>query len=119
VALDFKIDNTKLMPPPSRFRANPPSSRPRRDVVGGYVASSAAYGWTFDVTFGSGQVADPTWAATLESARNGVPNHTIAYTDNGGTTHTHNVIWPEEVMHYIRWGNLSEAFTIRFYERSS
>ena len=119
MALDFEIDNVKLEPPPSRFRANPPSARPRRDIVGGYVASSAEYGWTFDLTFGSGQVALDEWIDALVTARNGTPNHTIAYTDNDGTTHSHNVIWPEELMHYIRWGNLAESFTIRLYERST
>jgi len=119
MALDFKIDNEKLIPQPSRLRAHPPKSRPERHWDGGWQSTVNELGWTFDITFGSGQLAMPEMVAALQAARNGTDLHTITYNDSGGTERTHDVIWPEEVMHYIRWGGLSESFTIQMYERSA
>lgn len=83
---------------------------------GSYTASKRSYGDVIKVTWGL-QAAKTAVMAELRSKRNSLVEHTLAFTDPTGTTHTKSVLWPGEPEFQLIPGYLYGAITVTFYQR--
>lgn len=110
------VDGARLAIQPSRFIPKPPRPRMARAINGAHISSTPEYGWTFELIYGSAQLAAPGSLAVLVDAFGDGLVHELTYTDDEGAVHDHNVYAPQIATQAIRWANNVERLSFEVYE---
>lgn len=116
MAIDLEIDTVAMTTMPSRVEFEPPQGVARQMADGSYLASKRTYGAKIVATWGI-DASKTAVMAELRTKRNGLVEHSVAFTDPSGTTHTYNVVWPSEPSFQLIPGYLYGAIVVEFFQR--
>lgn len=112
------VNGTPLAPQPSRFIPHPPRGSNPRGLNGLFNPSAPAFGWSFELVYGSEELTDEaSWQAAV--AAFGSPGSApveLSYKDFNGNTQYHMVALLEEIVAPFHWGTLPERFGFMVYE---
>jgi hypothetical protein len=119
MAIDAKIDTVAFTTMPSRLEFDPPEGVTRQMVDGSYMASKRSYGARVRYVWGAlnGDGTITAVMAELRTKRNSLVEHTTAFTDPSGTTHTYNVLWPSDPSFRLVPGYLYGEIVVELFQR--
>lgn len=119
MAIDAKIDTVAFTTQPSKVEFDPPEGVVEQMADGSYTASKRTYGakirFIWDAMNGDATVTAV--MAELRSKRNSLVEHSAAFTDPSGTTHTYNVLWPNDPSFRLVPGYLYGGITVELFQR--
>lgn len=116
MAIDFKIDTVTVTNQPSFVDYKPITAVTSQMIDGSYTASKRTYGQVIKVIWGV-DLAVNAVVAELRTKRNSLIEHTIAFTDVSGVTHTIDVLWDSDPAFKITTSYDYEPIEITFLQR--
>lgn len=116
MAIDFKTDTVLWTNQPSEVKFKPAQAVHTQMADGSYRASPRDFGAVIEVTWGV-DISIDSWMTEARTKRGGLIEHSVAFTDPAGTTHTYDVLWLADPDFTIMVAYYFKAFTITFYER--
>lgn len=121
MAIAAKIDSNTLTTQPSKVEFDPPEGVVEQMADGSYTASKRTYGAKIRFIWDAinGDAAPTAIMAELRTKRNSLVEHSVAFTDPSGTTHTYNVVWPSEPSFHLVPAYLYGAIVVEFFQRGA
>jgi hypothetical protein len=116
MAIDFKIDTVTMTNMPSLVAFEPPQGVVSQMADGSFLASKRTYGAKVVATWGI-DASKLAVMAELRTKRNSLVEHSVAFTDPSGTTHTYNVVWPSEPSFKLIPGYAYGTIVVEFFQR--
>jgi hypothetical protein len=119
MAIAAAIDATPFTTMPSKMEFDPPEGVVEQMADGSYTASKRTYGAKVRYIWGAinGDAAITAVMAELRTKRNSLVEHTTAFTDPSGTTHTYNVLWPNDPSFRLVPGYLYGEIVVELFQR--